>query len=246
MNKLSTILLTALAATAARADDGWLKFCTEGPDTYADGTAVLPGESYALVWTANDAFGGLAADGTPAVAGDRVIVTAPVAARGAKGMHCPEVLFQVTRATLDALGEAGSFSVVLLDTRIETDGALALAPRRGGRPTLVNGWGATSGTVASIGAGALAEAAGDGKRAAAMAAVPAGVEQPTIKSLVVDGDNVVLTVESRGGYVRAQGGADISADETTGPAKRAEAGGDITIVMPKPDAARGFFRVVGN
>lgn len=246
MNRLSIVATMALAAFAAMADDGWLSFSTEGPDTYCDGTPVLKGESYALVWTANEAFGGIAADGSPAVEGDRVIVSAPVAKEGAKGMHCPEVIFQVKRSTLDELGDAGRFSVVVLDTRVKSGETVAPAPRSGGRPLLVNGWGEVSAEIRSVTAGTVDEGEGDGKCASVMARAPSGVQQPKVKSISLDGDNAVLTVENLGGYVRAQGGTDTSASDTTGPAQADESGADITLVMPKPGEKSGFFKVIGN
>ena len=246
MKRMCILATMVLVAFGASADDGWLSFSTEGPDTYSDGTPVLAGESYALVWTANEAFGGIAADGSPAAEGDRVIVSAPVAKAGAKGMRCPEVIFQVKRSTLDALGEEGRFSVVLLDTRVSDGGTVAPAPRKNGMPLAVNGWGEVSGAVCQVSAGPVGEAEGDGKKAAALAQQPLGAQQPRIKDFAVDGDSVVLTVENLGGYVRAHGGADVSASELTGPAQADSSGDDITIIMPKIGGSSGFFRVVGN
>ncbi len=246
MNRVYALMMMAFAAQAACADDGWLGFSTEGPDTYSDGSPVLAGESYALVWTANGSFGGIAADGSAAVEGDRVIVSAPVATHGERGMHCPEVLFQVKSSTLAELGDEGGFSVVLLDTRIRVGDAIVPAPRSSGRPTVVNGWGMASGTVRQVAGCTAPKGDGEGKRACAMAVAPAGTPQPAIKAIALDGDNVVLTVENLGGYVRAQGGAEISADEVAGPAQSDATGADITIVMPKPGDERGFFRVIGS
>jgi len=57
------VLMGASALTAAV--PMWVDMATPGPDTYADGTPVLVGESYLLVHVAKDKeFGGLFMDGT--------------------------------------------------------------------------------------------------------------------------------------------------------------------------------------
>ena len=269
-------VLCAVAAVAAEGD-AWLSFGTAGPDAYADGAPVLDGESYALVWTANETFGGLAADGSPAVAGDRLIVSAPLAKDG----RCPETLFQISRKTAEALAE-GTYGIVLLDTRVASaGGATNLAPRVGGKPTMLNGWGEAAGRVAlnapgrplyqsgptsddnptsggptsGVDSGDDDDSYGDGRGdltnrppaiASVMAAAPAGVAQPRILDIALDGENVRLTVENRGGYVRAQGGPDIAANAVTGPAQAAPSdGGPVVVILPKQGAS-GFFKAVGN
>ena len=255
MNRIGFAAMAVLCAAVAVAAEGdaWLSFGTAGPDAYADGAPVLDGESYALVWTANETFGGLAADGSPAVAGDRLIVSAPLAKDG----RCPETLFQISRKTAEALAE-GTYGIVLLDTRVASaGGATNLAPRVGGKPTVINGWGEAAGSVALNLVGRDAPIAPDGCEsgglgairptvASVMAAAPAGVAQPKILDIALDGENVRLTVENRGGYVRAQGGPDIAADAVTGPAQAAPPdGAPIVVIMPRQGAS-GFFKAVGN
>ena len=120
MKKLMTMIGAvglAFAATAAF-DDALLAFSTVGPDKYADGTTVLDGECYALVWTKNGAtFGGIAADGTAVAETDEIVLLAPVA----KGGRCPYVLFQIDSATADRLAD-GTYGVYLLDTRVAENG----------------------------------------------------------------------------------------------------------------------------
>lgn len=240
----AALALVALAGGAAEGD-AWLTFETEGPDAYADGTAVLDGECYALVWTANESFGGLSVDGTPSVAGDRLIVAAPVA----RGGRCPETIFQVSRKTAADLA-GGTFGVALLDTRVvSAGGATNLAARAGGVPATLNGWGAAAGRVALNApgeTGADGAAVAPGAVAGRLASVPAGVAQPRILDIRLEGENVLLTVENRGGYVRAQGGPDVSADAMTGLAQAAPPDGEpVVIILPKQGDS-GFFKAVGN
>ena len=139
MKKLMTMIGAvglAFAATAA-IDDALLTFSTVGPDKYSDGTTVLDGECYALVWTADGAtFGGIAADGTAVAETDEIVLVAPVATGG----HCPNVLFQIPAAQVD---KGGTFGVYLLDTRVKAeDGTVAPAGlKANGKPNLVNGYG---------------------------------------------------------------------------------------------------------
>lgn len=83
-------------------------------DRYADGRPVADGEWYALVWTPNGEFGGIKPDCTPMVAGDEIVMKAPLAKDG----HCPCTVFQIDSGDFAAKGYAeGWFAVILLDTR---------------------------------------------------------------------------------------------------------------------------------
>lgn len=77
---------------AAGLDDSCVSFSTQGPDRYADGSVVLDGECYALVWSADGEFNGFSADGSCVDGEDRVVLLAPVA----RGGRCPPVLFQIS------------------------------------------------------------------------------------------------------------------------------------------------------
>ena len=58
-----TLLLSCVAS--AGMDDKVLRFSTPGIDRYADGSAVVDGECYALVWSPKgQTFAGFNADGT--------------------------------------------------------------------------------------------------------------------------------------------------------------------------------------
>lgn len=108
----------------AEANDVVLTFATTGPDLYADGTPVLDGESYALVWTrAGATFGGIAADGALLSADDQFVLVAGVA----EGGRCPTTVFEIDAAD-SAAYEGGSFALYLLDTRVkDADGTVSVA-----------------------------------------------------------------------------------------------------------------------
>ena len=67
--------------------DKLARFSTPGPDCYTDGTIVMDGECYALVWSpAGTTFSGFNADGTAASSRDRVVLAGELAQDG----RCPD------------------------------------------------------------------------------------------------------------------------------------------------------------
>ena len=252
MKKLMTMIGAvglAFAATAA-IDDALLAFSTVGPDKYADGTTVLDGECYALVWTKNGAtFGGIAADGTAVAETDEIVLLAPVA----KGGRCPNVLFQIDSARANRLAD-GTYGVYLLDTRVAAaDGTMKPAGAQNGKLRLVNGYGLTTkptkvGKATGGGAAKAEEKDSEGGQAIAAGAVaPKNVEQPKITSIKIEGDYVKLTVKNLPGYMRVSSGADVSADDTQGAAQATDGATDeVILYAPKAAAGSGFFKVIRN
>ena len=241
-------MMMAGAVFADGVDDALVSFSTRGPDRYADGSTVMDGECYALVWSADGVFEGLSADGAPLDANDRIVLIAPIA----KDARCPEVLFQIPASMASTLA-SGVYDVLLLDTRVS--GASGVAAPRGtvnGRLSVVNGYGAvTDGlSVARSSSGALnlgTEATvAESRIAATGAAAPAGVKQPRIKHIRLDGDNVFLTVENLPGFMRVQSGATISADSAVGAATATGGDADEVVLVTPKTGSSGFFRVVRN
>lgn len=177
------LLMSALAF--ANVDNKVILFSTPGPDTYKDGTAVLDGEYYALVWTrAGKTFEGVDTCGN-AVGGDsRVLLKAPVA----KGGRCPLVQFQLNAGFCAKNGiSSGTLAVYLLDSRkfkAGADGVLLkdadgrfIAESCGQTGNPVNGYGETGATISAsaglcafdvaggVAATAVAEAVESGKNA---------------------------------------------------------------------------------
>lgn len=251
MKKLFAMIAVAgmAAGVWAAQNDALLSFSTKGPDKYADGTTVLDGECYALVWTKDGAeFAGLDASGKPVAETDKVVLVAPLA----KGGKCPPIVYQIDAATADALA-GGTYGVYLLDTRVAgADGTEKPAGTTAGKLTLVNGYGLASDAVkAGTQVASATEQGGadgaTGQAVAAGAAAPKDVAQPKIKAIRIEGDKVFLTVENLPGFMRAQGGADLTASETQGAAQATDGGdGDVILVMPKGDKPQGFFKVIRN
>lgn len=244
------VAIAMLLAQSAFAgvDDKVLVFSSSGTDRYADGSPVLDGECYALVWSpAGQAFAGFNADGTAASPADRVVLAAPLAKDG----HCRECLFQVPAEEAAPL-EGGTWSVCLVDTRTA---AGVPAGAENGLPKRVNRWAAVEGGVkvadaSAVGAPrprALAKGASAGVRATTRSEVPASTPAPVITAMeVADGQAAFLvadtvsyltyTVESSeelGGF-----STDKYADKVDG-----EPGAEIVLATDAPSDCR-FFRII--
>ena len=194
---LALLLAFAPICLFAAANDVVLTFSTPGPDTYADGTTVLDGESYALVWTkAGATFGGIAADGKLLSANDKIVLVAGVA----EGGKCPTTVFEI-EATDFAAYEGGSFALYLLDTRVKdaegnvsVAGANALATTA---PESVNAIGLAS-TSSSTSSSSLIPQTSSLTAGSAIALAAVGVHSkidvPTITALKIEGETVSITV----------------------------------------------------
>lgn len=239
MNKILSIVFSVLVFSlyANSVEDAAIVFSTVGPDKYADGTTVLDGESYALVWTKDGAFEGFSADGKVLDEKDKVLVVSPLAKDG----RCPKVMFQIPVA--DAVGY-GKFEVFLLDTRVVSSaGEVSPRPAADGEAKIVNGYGRVSAKIALSEVSSKAEGA---TVANLNSAAPKDTRQPRIKAMRIDGDEVILTVENMSGYMRVQSGRDTSTSDATGAALETPSSGDtFTIKAPKVGES-GFYRVIRN
>ena len=237
----------AAVAFANSVGDARISFSTKGPDRYADGSVVMDGECYALVWSSDGKFDGFAANGACIDTYDRVVLMAPVAKDG----RCPPVLFQVPQAEAEELA-GGQYAVYLLDTRVASGDAVRPYGTVNGKLALMNGYGAAS---ANLAVGALnsvkveenAEDKAGGQIASVLAAAPADCAQPRIKSMRIEGDNVFLTVENLKGFMRVRSGGDLTAsDSATAAVETSGEGGEVTLVTRKPESPSGFFKVIRN
>ena len=233
-------LLGGSAAAAVSEDAGIIGFSTKGPDRYADGTTVLDGEVYALVWTrSGTAFAGFNVDGTP-VDWDNasVLYAAPLA----KGGRCESIKFVVDPLILKGWLANGVLSLHLLDTRAwAADGTAAVAGA-----TRVQGSAAAAPFASATG--------GTGEKPVyAASAVGTDVPSPKITGIRVEGDAVVLTVANTVGaldYAVSAGttpAADDDAHASRPVSGAAAKGAVIELRVPRdPNATSQFFRVGRN
>lgn len=194
MNKKIAFLFAGLCAATAFAgmDNVVISFSTVGPDKYADGSTVMDGECYALVWTPDgETFAGIQADGT-AVGKSKVAIKAPVA----KGGKCPNVLFQIDEGYAKANYPGGTWGVYLLDTRkfatekvkvvidgVEIEQTQVNVDANGNKIATgvggaVSGYGEVSANVGRT------LAAADAK-GGIVQSIPAGIQPPTVKDFKV-------------------------------------------------------------
>ena len=195
---IALILLFLPVCLFAAANDVVLTFSTPGPDTYADGTTVLDGESYALVWTkAGATFGGISADGKLLSANDKIVLVAGVA----EGGKCPTTVFEIEAADFEAY-EGGSFALYLLDTRVkDADGKVSVAGVDAfalNAPKSVNAIGAATATTSAKSSSTSSSSlnlASASAVALADVGVHAKIDVPTITALKVEGETVSITVK---------------------------------------------------
>ncbi len=234
---LSLFMFLFGAASANSIEDSVIVFSTKGPDTYADGSGVLDGECYALVWTADGVFEGFSADGRLLDAKDRLLIVSPIAKNG----RCPKVMFQIPAASAASYGK---YDVFLMDTRVASvSGGVNPRGVADGGMVLVNGYGRVPADVALAKPLSRVENAAVAKCAAA---VPSGTRQPRIKGMRMDGGEVVLDVENVPGFVRVQRGRSPSATDIVGAAVETTGVGDtVTLRAPKVGDS-GFYRVILN
>lgn len=234
-------LFCAIALSApvfAAQNDTLITFSTKGPDTYADGSTVLDGETYALVWVKDGAtFAGFLADGSVADAENSAcVITVPYAKDGC----CPPICFQVSAGKY----EGGSFAIYLLDTRIaDGEGGYKV----GGRGKAINGCGEVASNFAS--SVAPASASGGSIAVTNVSDLPADMPKPVIKDIKMVDGYVHITVSSTVPYLKYNvlGGdtpADVDAETDSNP-KTGDAAQEIIFIAPA-DGDSGFFRVQGK
>jgi len=157
-----------------------LSFSTPGPDTYADGTPVLVGETYLLVYVkAGAAFQGLYTDGTLVDPENNRIAARAAAVAGAK---CG---FNAIQYPAELFPAGGSWAIVVLDTRTAAGavGGLVAGQGVGAAPT-----GAASALSTSL--NAVDGATATGLSASAPTRSPADTPAPEITAVQPNGNAV--------------------------------------------------------
>jgi hypothetical protein len=239
MKKIVSVILSVLFTNlyANSVEDSVIVFSTVGPDKYADGSTVLDGELYALVWTSDGVFEGFSADGKALDAKDRIIVASPLAKDG----RCPKVMFQIPKKNAS---NNGKFEVFLMDTRVTSQSGV-VAPRgvKDGQVEVLNGYGKVEASIALSSTSSKAEKA---VIANLNSAAPKNSSQPRVKSMRIEGDEVILTIENAPGFMRVHSGRDTSTADVTSPAIETPSSGEtVTIKAPKV-GDKGFYHVIHN
>jgi hypothetical protein len=243
MRKTALFCAVAAAAFGVFAEDLMFEFSSTG-DTYADGKAVENGEVYALVWSADGAFGGINKDGTLVREGDEIVRTS-----FAENGGCYPTIFVIDSAKVKA---TGVYQVFLLDTRAFAADGTAGAPvgraADGSFPT-VNGYSAV--TTATF--RKQAQLAGNAVKAEGAGGSAMGFAADTPKPVITGvtptaGGKVVLTVSNVVPYVPYA----VTCGETPNALTQKDVAsvlslsdGVLTITVENPGANR-FFKVTSK
>ena len=233
-----------------------IQFSTVGPDKYADGTTVMDGECYALVWTPDGAtFGGINSNGDAIGENDKgqkctVAVKAPIAIGG----KCPNVQFQIDETYAEKYYPNGTWGVYLLDTRVfATEKVKVVVDGKeieqtqvkidaDGKKVATEVGGAVSGygqVVSNVGR-TLSPA---GSKAGIVQSIPAGIQPPTIKDFKVVNGMAYLYLKDTSSAV-SYGVAAGQAPGTLKPVSQqpVQGGGNETIIITPATEAAQFYQ----
>lgn len=244
---ISGMMLAASAAFASSVENlAAMEFYTDGPDTYADGSAVLEGETYLFVYVKPDAaFGGVNTKGELLNTSDNEIVGSAKAFVDSKGnIRCPFSKFSYQISEYP-----GTFCIVLLDTRVSTTAVGGYVDAYQTTAATSAG-GAISKTVASLSAGDNAIGGGTAAGAVTKSLLNAETDTPVLSGITKDASGeTVLEVEN----VRGFGAYAIEATDTLGDWTKADNAGTIksvegkaTVKVPASAAKVRFFKVIGK
>jgi len=226
--KKTIAALFALATAASFAGTLQIGFFTPGPDKYADGSVVLDGECYALVYTTETS--------------QETVRIYP----GALDGKCKPVVFCLDEDET-AKYQGGTWGVYLLDTRdFATDATgKTLAEVEDGVPTVINVKAAVTDGIAKT-SGASSAVPAEGVAAGAYDLAGANVPNPVVTGIKIEGANVIVTVKNTVpfvGYTLEAGSDTLSFTVPEGiVSAKGEDAGEITLVAPKNDNAQ-FFKV---
>lgn len=253
---LSFVSILLLGATAYSADLAQLtlSISTPGPDVYADGTPVLAGETYLLVYVNQGAaFQGVRTDGTLVDAVNNRIVTTGRAVQGSK---CG---FKALQYPADLYPAGGSWVLVLLDTRDASGavGGLVAAQGAGAATAAASG---SSTALQAVGGASAQSGEGTALTASAIAQAPVGTPAPVIAAVEAQGSSVNVRIKNftdkalyevqsttdlaAGAWQSASGGKQrVQATAETVTAGESGAELPVAVQVPANDRVR-FFRVI--
>ena len=247
MKKLITFASAFLAAASLfAANTGYtalMEFYTSGPDTYADGTPVVVGETYLFVYVPANATFGIDTQGE--LQGGAVKLGQAAAWKDETGnVRCPYTPINYSTKEYPA---DGTFQIVLLDTRIN-------ATTAGG---FVDGYTLGDAVAATCAAGtiqkAIAAANAPNEMSAGSAAgsakslLDAATDTPVIKAVETADGAATVTIDNtraRGSYTVVESTTLDGGWQPTGADKVQNQEGTATVKVPASSAKVRFFKVI--
>lgn len=127
-----------------------VRFAGNGDDKYMDGTPLLAGECYAMVWQSDRVpFAGFRDDCTPVDPENCKIVKFISAKNGLNGaiveyggvVHCGEYKAALSFETQALFNDGGTLYLYAFDTRVKYCGRWVLSEFKNGKPTVLNAYG---------------------------------------------------------------------------------------------------------
>jgi hypothetical protein len=245
-----SLVVSAFGVTSEALSELTLSISTQGPDSYADGTSVLVGETYLLVYIkAGETFKGIRTDGSLVDPVNNVRVTTSLAIAGAK---CG---FKAIQYPAELYPAGGSWVIVLLDTRTAAGTVGGLVA---GHSAAVASATQTAGGGTSLGELRATASSGSGLTADSVARATANASNPAIAGIDRNGDKVgvrikdftdgdIYEVQTRtdlksGAWAPAVGGTLLQA-KAIGVQAGTSAELPATLTVPSTDTVR-FFRVI--
>ena len=227
---------------------------TPGPDVYADGTPVLVGETYLLVYLKPGCeFKGVLMDGALVDSVNNVIAAKGYAVQGAKCGYKP------IQYASELYPASGKWMIVLLDTR-DASGTVGGLVAAVGASVTTTAPSANSTSLGSLGASAAGDGAA-GLTASSFSQAPAGTPAPVITG-VERGNGTMASVRfanfkdgtlysvqsttdlSSGAWLPASGGTRVST-KTLKAVKGAGGASELPVeVRVLPNDQVRFFRVI--
>ncbi len=184
-----SFLLLGSAAFSAELAQLTLSISTPGPDLYADGTQVLPGETYLLVYVKQgSAFQGVMSDGTLVDPANNLVATKGAAVPGAR---CG---FKAIQYPADLYPAGGSWVIVLLDTRDASGAVGGLVAAQGASAAAAAASGSSTALNAVSGAGVQEGGSTSGLTAATLSQAPADTPAPVITAVQPQGGGTSVSV----------------------------------------------------
>lgn len=233
------------SAFAGSPDDVCIYVKTAGVDTYKDGTPVLDGEVYALVWRPQGvAFAGICADGSLVDPENNTLLAMFPRARQGRLPVCSVQVPALAMATY----RTGTFELHVLDTRTADGQAVSGLDKTTRRPIAVNGCNsvATMDVQAAIASCTLG--VGAPIRVDMTSAVPADAPQPVITAVRMEKDVLVISVKGTAAYLHYTAAAvtpgDGAAEKAARPVDGAATVEDTIEIRVPAKGNTGLFKVV--
>lgn len=244
---IAIVLAAASLSAVAEQNDPLVHFSTVGVDKYADGTTILDGERYALVWSEPGVTEvTFFADGT--TRGGVIVQVLPGGLNG----KCRRCLYEIN---VNRMSEfvGGAWWFYILDTRQwDEDGNVTLCAKTDdGFPVLINAAGRVEASqVFPKELTAVRAVSCPAATAATPSAVPEGTANPVVADIRIDGAEVCVSATNTVPYIQyTLLSSDAPDADKFGPAESAprtgaaSLGAELQFRVPVSDSGRAFFRV---